>query len=477
LRSPLAIGGALAQGLAALCFTPWLSQLHNQVRMLDVVRRSWMTPPTAINYLKVFALWYPLGGNEGNAPLPPPEFWSWASAFGCLTLLAPAAALAWGWRRARARASSGAAWRLAVAGLAVALLNVTIVWSVDRLKIQYIFHGPRYLLFTSAIWGAGLAGWAAWVGERAGRRFGKAVAWLLLAPWLAMNVVGTATDTLEELHGGLPKAIASAEWRRLPPAGSPLFVLPADLIPYFSQTLSRWKVMPVDAMARLPNGFKNACILLANSFYWIDREHDVAFKAVLSSGQLGSFETAKPQSVDDFTLATIGVFRADGARELAKTSFCAKPAPALDKDWEISTAGQWRHRDGWGFLEVSPNLFSYRWSEVLNSAVQLSRPLRPGEIAIRVQGAVPSLGDKPVPPVYVGIEGELAYATVNLAGGGSFDRTVRLRLQHRHEKPVVLFSCPPHRQIDDYIVGKTDRMTGFALQMVAVKAQPAPNNE
>jgi hypothetical protein len=469
LRSPLVVGGGVAQGLAALCFMPWLSQLRNQVGMLDAVRRPWMTPPTAINYLKVFALWYPLGGKEGNAPLPSPEFWSWPSAFGCLTVLVPVAALAWGWRRARAGASSGAARRLAVAGLVVALLNVAIIWSVDRLQIQYVFHARRYVMFTSALWGAGLAGLAFWASELDAPRVGKGIAWLLLAPWLIMNVAGAIIDGLDERASGLPTDIASGTLH-MPPPGASILVQPSELIPYFSKTLAPWKPLPIEAMPQASNGSKDVWFLLMHPFFWIDTERDVALLSLLKANKLG-VPVDITQSVGEnyFTAVRIKDFRAEEARKFAEAGFGARPIAPPPGAWETTGPTQWRRRDGWGYLEVDPNLTSYRWSSRLVSRIRLTRPLGPGEIAIRLQGALPPSADKPTPPpVGLAIEGEPTVAGIDLPQGGSFDRVVRLKLLHRHEKPTIVFVYPVRFIEEQDALMHAQHTVGFLLHMAAI---------
>jgi hypothetical protein len=434
-----------------------------------------MTPPTAINYLKVFALWYPLGGKEGNAPLPSPEFWSWPSAFGCLTVLVPVAALAWASRRARAKASSGAAWRLAVAGLAVALLNVAIIWSVDRLQIQYVFHGPRYVLFTSAIWGAGLAGLAAKAGVLAGGRFGKAVAWLLLAPWLIMNVAGAIIDGLAERGDGLPKAIVGLA-PAMPPLGGSIFMQPNELIPYFSKTLAPWKILPIEAMTQAPRDPKGVWFLLMHPFFWIDRERDVAFLALLKADKLGPPADVRQYSDENhFTMVHIKDFRLEEARKFAEAGFGALPIAPPPGAWETTVPTQWRRRDCWGYLQVDPNLTSYRWSSRPVSRIQLTRPIGPGEIAIRLQGALPPLADKPTPPIGISMEGEPAFTSINLPHGGSFDQVVRLKLLHRHEKPTIVFACPVHFVEEQDALTHAKRTVGFMLHMAAIMAQPAPD--
>jgi hypothetical protein len=205
------------------------------------------------------------------------------------------------------------------------------------------------------------------------------------------------------------------------------------------------------------------------AFFWIGDERDVAFKAVLKADKLGPCEMETLSSVDAFALASFKSFRAEGARKLAEAGFGARPIAPPPGAWETTGPTQWRRRDGWSYLEADPNLTSYRWSSRLVSRICLTRPLGPGEIAIRLQGALPPPVDRPTTlPVGLAIEGEPAFTSIDLPQGGSFDRIVSLKLLHRHEKPTIVFVYPVRLIEEHDRLMHAQRMVGFLLHMAAI---------
>jgi hypothetical protein len=480
-RSSLAIGGLAAQGVVALGFAPWLAEYRNQVGNLIGARRDWMTPPTLVNYLKVFALWYPWGGHEGMEGLPPAAFWSWASAIGCVTVLAPAGGVLWAWRcwrRGRGDAAqsegaaTGAARRLAMAGCGVAMANVAIQWVVDRLGIQFIFHGPRYPIFTNAMWGAGLAGLAIWAAALGARRVGGVLAWALLAPWVAVNWTGMAIDSLRERQSNIVKAVASPELR-MPPPGAALFVLPGELTPYFKRALSSWKVMPIEDLARVPDGASGIHFFLITSIPTFDLEQEAALTAFIGSGKLGHAEIFRPADNHNYLSARVDGFRAAGARELAEAGYRARAVPAPPGTLELSAPSQWRQRDGWNATEIDGGLNPYRWTIAPTAKIRLARPIGPGRVIVRLQGALPTLRDKPTPALKIAIEGEPGSAFIESPGGGAFDCAVELTPARRHPSPTIDFDYPTFRPSDmNMATGDDRRARGFALHMAAIVAAP-----
>jgi hypothetical protein len=312
-RSPLVVAGGLAHMGAALCFCPWLVELSSQVRSLssDGGRRDWMTPPTWLNLLKVFAVWHPLGGNEQCPPVWQIEP-AWKFVFGSIAFLVPAGA--WAWSRARSRSCPGpqrgrdvggeAAMRLARAGLGVGLANVLMLWTLDRLEIQHVFHGTRYVIFTQPIWAAGLMGLAAVsAGALAKKhpssssRRANALAWIWMAPWLVANLVGTWREIRLDQVSGATWALSQPE-APAPPKGSPLFVFPSGLIPYYRHSLAPWKARPIEDLASLPDGANGVAILILPQWPQVYSARDQAIAAILKERRLGTLRFSKQFPAD-----------------------------------------------------------------------------------------------------------------------------------------------------------------------------------
>jgi hypothetical protein len=482
-RSPLAIGGALAQGLAALLFLPWLVEMHNQVANLAGPRREWMTPPTVLNFLKVFALWQPWGGYvdswaRGGA-LP------WILLWGCL---APGGAMAWlAWRRAsacRRRAwpagREEAAWRLARAGIALGVANVAVLWSLDRFGVQHVFHGPRYAIFSGVAWAAGLAGVAVSAQARlrgARAAFGHLAVWLLIAAWVAPSLAGMSMETRLERDGvyNLPQALEIGRGL-LPPPGKPLYVLPSCLIPYYRRTLARWDVRPAEAMTEIPDGADGACFLRLSFWDAVDRACDMTIAFKLAHGALGRRTQDETFPKDWEPSHRVSLFRVDGfraqaARELAALGFRPRPVESPPGALEVVSPERWRPIDGWHSLALNDDLIPFRWTGAPRVKIHLSRPLGPGAATIVLLGyRLPY--PQPVQDLTIGIEGEPSSAILSLSKGW-FDCRARLVLTRRHERPVLVLGHPVFQSGQARPAGEAPFEMGFLLRMAAVvKSSP-----
>jgi hypothetical protein len=340
--SPLVIGGALTQALVVVGFAPWLLELGEQVKGLQGPRREWMTPPTAINFLKVFVFWHPWGGMGDNlvnwvALWERPSERVARAILGMLTMALPATAAIARWlRRRRVLDAPGldrasvlpgyAAGRLAIAGLGVGALNIAILWSLDRLGIQYVFHGPRYTIFSNAIWGAGLAGLAMAASRRLATgmpRWGIALA--LLAPWLIANVGGTLGETCSEARVGLPTAIRFNRGL-FPPDGAPLYIISSEFIPYFPKTFSPWRVRPSAAFAEIPNGANGVRFFCFPQWLDMSNERDLAVYSLLKRQVLGNQATSSvfPKNwtrLNQYEIIQVDGFRASLARAVVASKF------------------------------------------------------------------------------------------------------------------------------------------------------------
>jgi hypothetical protein len=449
LRNPLIVGGALAQSAVVLGYVPWLRELDNQISCLAGGRRPWMTALTLANLFRVFTFWYPWGRAVEN--WSGPAAWPWETAWGCLGLALPASCVASWLRRSPATggvaaASSANAALLAWLGLGVGLLNSTILWGLDWTGVEDVFYGPRYTLFGNAAWAAGLVGAAFWVSRDGARRARRWATGALLAAWILPNLAGMILETFwERDEEGLPKAIALAPEGSLPPNGSPLYVFPSCLAPYFRKTLSRWDARPVEAMAQIPDGAQ-AWFLCLNAWSKVDGDRERSIMTLLLGGALGGHVTKVDfpkawRSCDSFAAFRVDGFRAGVARALEGAISQEYPMATSSGIVERATPSQWRVDQGWNAFVPDYRLNpQFRWPARPRVNIEFKRPLGPGKATIDLRGTRPAFTRRAT-TLRVGFEGEPDSAVLDFPVGW-LDRRVTLTLRKRHVLPALWLESP-----------------------------------
>jgi hypothetical protein len=427
--------GGLAHLLAGLSFLPWLLHLRAEVESLRESAVGWMTPATVPNLLAVFAYWYPFGRIAG----PDQPGWQLFDSLGALSLLAPLAAALWA-ARARPRqdfqpaaAASGEHLPpgdrrppgdgrppeghglpgdsrpllvLALCGFGVSLLFVGLLWALQRLGLMTVFFAPRYPALTAAPWAAGVAALSAWAVERAG--WPRARVWFLLLPWLACAGLGQLWAIRAEQSGGL-RAMRQRFSPLLPPGGSRLYVLPADLLPFFRRTFGRFDLRPIE---ELPCALRKAApataatVLDLNFWHVLDHPQDLVARRVIAgaaSGGPGAGAAGAPDGAGGELAGTVeratfpdwradfGVYRLSSIAPARAVELCARgfqPAGWDDPPRALASAlaEDQKYARGWSFPELGPDLRLRRWASRPIAEVLFDRPLAPGRYQLHYSG-------------------------------------------------------------------------------------------
>lgn len=410
-RRGFLLRGLVAQAAALISFAPWLPEISSNVRHL-LGDRLWMTPATLKTWSMVFTIWYPFGRHGGESP-------GWM-ACGLATLALPAISIFWPThapRRVPAR------WkRLALWGAALALANVTMLWLVDRAGWMLVFHGPRYTVFTVAPWACGLVGLSQWARIRAG--WPQWFAWALMAPWLIASITGLALDLRHEMNQGFT-AVVRATGNPMPAPGTPVYVIPSELISFQSRTLLKWEARPIERIADIPPG-ADASILILNNWQTLTAERDMIVLGQIKTNRLAKSSTpifipphVTPPDLDYFTLLRVRGWNHELAEKLGRDRFRAQTVSASNHAVARIAPEQLRMRDGWHFLQVDDDLQPYRWSADEWTSAKMPK-LKPGRYTIRVRGFRAPMAEGTT-SLGLQLPGRKQVHYVQLGAAGSFD--------------------------------------------------------
>lgn len=387
---------ALALGTSGLLFLPWCGQIAQQVAYLNASQPTWMTPPTVGNLLAVFWFWFPFGriGYPGNTPLP--AFLE-ILGFASLLPLGLLGALTWQERKHLAGrikrphvtvATESPAARLirdASAALAATVLFVLALWALRRAGIAYTFHAPRHPALAADLWAFGLGAIAIVCVKR--MRLRSSFAWLVLLPWLAASFSGQVLLLERGFSGGLKGALERAS-DLLPPAAGKVFATPADLIPFFRDSLSQFRVLSAKAMGCEARTGERLTVIDLNSWKSLDRGGEL--------GVLDFIQTSRATKLlghRTFTSAEGGfqIFKIEVLREAELLKRC-------EADWRTPTdvslgAASSRALPGaqidpchWSYLEFDRNGVPYRWATTGTTPVRFDRPLTAGKYRFHLAG-------------------------------------------------------------------------------------------
>ncbi len=335
-----------AHAAALLAFLPWLVDVPRQLAYLERVGTEWMTPATVGNLLLTLVWWLPFG--RLHAPTVPTL--DKLLPLGIASVALPVAAwsltrwIRWAVPEGRKVGESGGAAeadgevsrleRGAVLGLGAGLLFTLLLWGLARSGLAPVFHGPRYPLMASAAWGGGLACLAAAATRRAAghrwlrnRRAGKALAWVLMAPWLAAGLIGPIWSGVSENRTGLASALAPFA---KDPALNDLYVMPPEILPYFRGQLSRFRVHPIEELpcdtAARPGLQLRTAVLALNPWPQIEARRDRVARRVIEREALSHRVQAHELERGSLraTLYVLENVRPEAARYLCRHGFAPR---------------------------------------------------------------------------------------------------------------------------------------------------------
>lgn len=436
LRSPFFMAGAVAHVVILVGFLPWLLRVHQQIAYLNREVQTWMTPPTLMNWLRVFALWYPFGkvGTPGslasNVALVP----------GMLSFLVPVAAAAASAARKTGASANRSALLLGLSGAATALASVTVLWAIDRLGITQTFHGPRYPALTAPFWAAGLIGFSLWATERFGWK--RRRAWVLLAPWFACSVVGQVRVQARELQSPLLRWSATVAGL-LPEPGQAIYIMPSEMLRFYRKTLARYAAGRLEDLAR--PGFRGGDVTILNVNPWpeIDRRRDVIIRAAIEERLLCDEveRSGFPGYREDYVVYRLrGFARTKAVERILANAFGSKREGLPREAVSAALAEEQLRSQGWSALVADRSLRAGRWATVTPARVRFDRPVGPGTYWLHFCGARTS---SPWPAVAMEFRfrGESKQWLVR-RGSGRFHIRLRIELTEEHRRPVLLASHP-----------------------------------
>ncbi|HLE84983.1 MAG TPA: hypothetical protein VJG13_11630, partial [Thermoanaerobaculia bacterium] len=448
-RSRSGLVGWVGSNLAVLLlFLPWLLRVHHQWQVLEAAAPTWMTPPSLANLVLSWVYWIPFG-RLGMPTVPPFLYWLPVGA-AAVALPVLGAALGRLVRRrgqplrdpasaARSRALRAAAWL----GLGASACFVLLLWSLDRFDLAHVFHAPRYPLLAGGLVGGGLASLgllAAGIGAPVeGRRRARvAVASALLAPWLVAGLVGQLWAGALEPRRGLAGLLEDGGVRTV-------YLAPPELLPFFHAHLARLETrslasLPCDALdGRLE---EPALVLDVNPWSAIERPRERLLSRLTDGGLFASevrrtvFDAARTRA----TLYELAGLEAEWCRSLCRYGFQTAPAPVPTGAAVSTLAELQRPSDGWGDLELGPDLVPWRWGLRERAAIRFQGRLPAGRYVLHIRG-----GRQPFPRNRVALRGEIPGAAngfVAEVGAGPFALAEPVTLTAPLSDPTVIVEHP-----------------------------------
>ncbi len=383
------LGGAAANGFALLAFAPWLATTLSNLEYMRSTGGAWMTPPTFGNLASVFLFWYPFG--RSGFPAWPGD--SLKLALGAATFLAPLLAWYVGTRipprevlvRDRVQRT------MAASGVLLAAVFTLILWWVARVDLMKSFHGPRYPSIAVGVWIGGLCAMCAIAYERLSNR-----AWVLLAmaPLLATSLYGWGFLLLRQ-EWGEPWRLAKRDAELLPPPGTPLYVAPEALIPYWRATYADWPLHPLSELNEV--GARTEDVTVLDLFTTKDiRREGILFWGAKGGALSESVErTDYPEYKRLVTVLSLRGFRHDVALRIGRMPPEEAVRPELDTAVSIAVPELQRIGDGWHLPKQTNDGQVYSWSSRDRVKLRFNRPIGPGRYIVRLRGGNTELPEDP----------------------------------------------------------------------------------
>ena len=418
-----------AHGAAAAAFLPWLVRVPEQIaaRQGEVPNFApWVTQATVREWPTVFLYHYPLGGSaRPSAPL---------LGLGALTLLAPLALALWGRSGPRRAGPAGDGLaRAAAVMLGLPLAYVTLLWGLQRWCGIWVFSGERYTLLTAGFWAIGLALLAARGVARRG--WPPALVFLPLAPWLLAGLIGQARE-LQDARG---PAFERKLREMLPPAGSPLFVLPARLAVFRRDVLSPWSVRPIEELPCYLRHAREAWVFDQSFVRQLELPADAAARAAVTRVLARRVKTPRLNHPEEdlYHLRQI-----DHPRAAALCAEGMRPAarPIPPDAAAVALPESQRLRDGWWWLAADRELDLRRWWRWAEVRADFDRPVSAGDYVLHYRGYCVAHAAEPQ-RLRVRLAGTpLDVELWHRAGDVALD--VPVRLTRKLERPALLLSHP-----------------------------------
>lgn len=444
---PIVEAGAASLAVV-LSFAPWLPRVSGQLAATQAGSTGWMTPPTVANLLLTFLYWQPLG-RIGSLEEPMNRL---LLPLGILAMAGPLAGAGWALRRGRAAPAPLTA-RLGGLGLGAAVAFCTLLWLLARLKLAFVFHGPRYPSLVALPLAAGLVGLALWAAERLQR---EALAPLLLAPWLAAGLAGQVYLGSKEASWGLGSQRAAMA-RLLPPVGGDLFVSPSELIPYYRHTLAEFTVHPIEDLACAPPPAGEATVLRLSSWRQLDQLRDLLLGTLLERGALAAAREGLdlPPSRKDYRIDRLRGLNSARLRALCASGF----APAGRGSWSTAVAVAAPEDQPLAgelsYLELDEELELYRWATAPRIDLRFDRALAAGSYRLHLAGLrLPHPTERAA--VSLTLEGAGPAQSFEL-GPGRFEVVMEVRFDRQQRAPRLRVEHPTWKPAE--VAGSADPRT------------------
>lgn len=378
--------GVVANVVVLGSFVPWLLRVGGHLEFLEHigVGSGWMTPATLSNLLRVFNFWYPLGriaapGGAGGSVIPLLGWLAFICFLAMLLLLAVVRA------PTRHEPRVNALAEVAILGISSALLATVLMWGLAYHQVAPAFHGPRYPGLVANLWFAGVGATGLLLARRMAR--GWRTALFLLAPWILAATAGQAIAVAQESDAGLARWLPTvADY--LPPAGEPIYVMPAAMIPYYRQTLAAYDVRPIERLPCEWRGRPPATVLHLNYWRNLDPVRAHLARYLIDTGALAG-SVRRRNSPGNWPMYEVAQLANPHRARL--TEFCTRG---------LTSAALGRYPDAlsralpedqvaggpWSFLEVREGLETLRWGSASIVPVRFDHGLDAGRYDLKISG-------------------------------------------------------------------------------------------
>ncbi len=429
LLHPFITGGAAANMLALVVFLPWLVIALSNLEYMRSMGGNWMPAPTLDKLISVFLFYYPYG----RSGFPTWETGSLKFSLGAATLLVPA--LAWYISTRVPLMQIDVRHRMqrlmAVTGIALGALFTILLWSIMRLDLMKSFYAPRYPSIAIGIWIGGLCAMCAIAYERLNNR-----PWVLLAlaPLFLTSVYGWHFILLRQ-QWSEPWKLVEKDAELLPPKGTPLYVAPEALIPYWESGYGDWPLVPLSDLQSVEPNVDNATVL--DLFVTKDRRRE----GVLFLAARGGFFSEKVERIDypDYkrlvTILNLRELDHQHMDRIGRMPWEEAVRPSFDTAVSVAVPELQNIADGWHLPQQADHGQVFSWSARDRVALQFNRSVDPGTYTVSLWGGNPG---QPHDRADFTFQFENLSGVGSVMGKGPFREDMTLRISERSEHPVLV---------------------------------------